>query len=75
MPKLGDFYVNPSGSRYKVAYLTPSSNAVPSLDSWVFLVLDKRGFLDLNPQRFVTVPAALVDHYFLGSERDPNNRQ
>lgn len=73
MAKLGSFYVNQSGSKYKVVYVTPTSNAVPTVDQWVFLVLERRALLDIFPQRFVSIPLAQLDRFFLGVERGPSN--
>lgn len=72
MAKLGSFYVNQSGSKYKLVYVTPSSNAVPTVDQWAFLVLERRAFLDVFPQRFVSIPVVQLDRFFLGAERGPD---
>lgn len=66
MAKVGDLYVNQSGSVYKVVYITPSSNAVPTVDQSAFLVLENRAFLDVFPQRFVSIPLAVLNRFFLG---------
>lgn len=72
MAKVGNIYINKSGARYKLVHVTPTSNAVPVLEQWAFLVLDRRPFLDMNSQQFVTIPVTQLGQYFRGVESLPS---
>ncbi len=69
------YYVNKWGSQYRVIYTTPKNNAVPTLESWTVLALQRKALLDFSgPQQIVTIPTNLVDKYYLGAE-SPNDRK
>lgn len=68
MAEVGKFYLNNLRAKYKVAYITPVSNALPAQERWVFLTLASRSLQDPFAQKYVSIPLITFDSIFRPAE-------